>query len=281
MAKLNSFITLSDGSEIFYRRMGPSSNSEATLLLVPGWAYSTAVFEPLQTQLSKSFDTICIDPRGHGRSSNNGDGHNYTQHGLDLAELVKQLNLSNIILLGWSLGCYDCLNYIENVEANGVASDVRAIILADESPKIVIEGNNRWGEGTDEEIKSLVDIVNSEAYLDFFVDYMKQGYDSLEPSEQLLLEFKQYANSLTPLQAANLLEDACRYDFRNLLSKLDRTTPLLFLVRKDWSEPARVWVENNCPNASFEVLGGHLALLEMPEEFHSITSSFLSQLSSR
>ncbi|GAA6152488.1 alpha/beta fold hydrolase [Pseudoteredinibacter isoporae] len=281
MTEQHSRIQLRDGNTLYTHRFGPIDDSKPTIVLVPGWAYSCEVFQPLQAMLGENYDTVSFDPRGHGRSSNDRTGHTYAQHGRDLAELIEQLGLQRIVLLGWSLGCYDCLCYLHQSEIHPAGSQVEALILADESPTIIKEKSSDWGEGDTEEVEGLIELVNSNAYLDFFSDYMKEGYVDSQPSESLLTLYRKLAAQLLPEDASQLLNDATRYDFREALEQLDSHIALQFIVREHWAKEAQQWVSEHCPNSDFQVLGGHLALLEMPEQFHSITSVFLSQLSSR
>lgn len=277
----HSLVELSGGNFIYAKRAGPQHQNKPTIVMVPGWAYSCEVFQPLQALLAKHYDTLSFDPRGHGRSSNDHGGHSYTQHGHDLNELIEKMNLRHIVLLGWSLGCYDCLCYLQQSSSRETNARIRALILADESPKIVKDEDNLWGEGNTDEVNGLIELVASDAYLDFFSDYMKEGYRKTQPDEKTREQFCRFASRLAPEEASQLLSDARSYDFREFLRQIDKHIPLQFIVREDWAREAQQWVLQNCSNADFNVLGGHLALLEMPERFHSITSAFLSQLSSR
>ena len=263
----NKLIQLENGLQLYVEDQGQGE----ALVMVPGWAYSSDVFQFNTPVLSQSFRCISYDPRSHGRSQVGEQGNNYPQHGEDLHQLIERLSLSKVHLLGWSLGVYDCLAYIQSHSTGKVAS----LIMVDEAPKIIREYDGDWGEGNAEEVAGLIDLVNSEAYLGFFREYMAEGYLGLAPPE-LLKQFTELASSLSPPQAAGLLQNASELDYRNLVMDISKKIPTLILVREDWSKNAEAWVKANTPKTRFEVLGGHLMLMEFPEKFNSLIIEFLA-----
>ena len=83
-------------------------------------------------------------------------GNNYRQRGQDLHELLEALDLGAATLLGWSLGVFDVFSYLEQYRADGIAG----LVLVDESPKIVKDNEDDWGEGNAEEVAGLIEVVN-------------------------------------------------------------------------------------------------------------------------
>lgn len=269
MMNSQRLIQLDSGLQLYVEDEGQGE----ALIMVPGWAYSSDVFQFNVPVLAYSYRCICYDPRSHGRSQLTEEGNDYRQHGEDLHQLIEQLELKQVHLLGWSLGVYDCLAYLQ---AFG-SGKVKSLIMVDESPKIIRESVDSWGEGSAEEVAGLIDIVNSEAYLGFFREYMAEGYLGLAPGH-LLDQFTQLASSLNPAQAAGLLKDASERDFSRLLPDITQHLPSLIIAREDWAENAKAWVESNTPQAQFEVLGGHLMLMEFPKEFNALILQFLARV---
>lgn len=259
-------IKLGNGLDLYLDEQG----SGETVILIPGWAYTADVFARNQPAFSSAYHTISYDPRSHGRSQVTAEGNDYRQHGKDLHELISCLNLSNVTLLGWSLGVYDALSYIEQFGLE----KVKALVAVDESPTIIKQSETDWGEGSAEEIQGLTGVVNSDAYLSFFRDYMKEGFGGSAP-DLMLDQFAEYASSLTPGQAAGLLTDATTHDFRSLLQDLDSKIPIQYILREDWSEVAKIWLNANMPNTEIQVLGRHLMLVEFAEEFNALVLNFL------
>jgi len=267
MNDTQNMIQLDNGLQLFIVDEGQGE----ALIMVPGWAYSSEVFQYNTPLLTEQYRCIRYDPRSHGRSQVTEQGNNYLQHGKDLHQLITQLDLDKVHLLGWSLGVYDCLAYLQTFGS----SKVKSLIMVDESPKITRGSVDEWGEGNPEEIAGLIDIVDSDAYLGFFRDYMADGYLGQAPSE-LLDRFTQLASSLSPEQAAGLMRNASEMDFRELLPQITKNIPSLIVTREDWSENAQAWVRKHTPQTQFEVLGGHLMLMEFPDKFNALVLKFLN-----
>ena len=96
-------VAVEPGVELFYTRTG---SGDMTLLLVPGWTMSAEVFQRQLNHYKGSVKVSCVsfDPRSHGRSSKPDHGHTYWHHGRDIAAVIDQLDLKNVVLVGWSFG---------------------------------------------------------------------------------------------------------------------------------------------------------------------------------
>lgn len=265
---MSKTITLTSGVKLNYEISG----SGVALLCVPGWAYSTEVFARNLPELSKHYQVYSIDPRSHGQSDVCNDGNNYEQHGRDLKEFIQGLQLKEFILLGWSLGVYSIYSYLQQFGFEGV----KALIAVDESPRIIKASDNDWGEGSAEEISGLIEVVRSDSYLDFFRDYMAEGFVQ-QPDDELLDRFTQLASSLTPEVAADLLQDATQHDFVDIATNVALQVPVLNILREDWATEARSWIEKHQPTAETKVLGRHLMLYELADEFNSCVLNFLTR----
>ena len=67
-----------------------SGRGETTVLLVPGWTMTTAVFERQREYFagSANYRFVTYDPRAHGESTKTVGGHYYAPHGRDLGALI-------------------------------------------------------------------------------------------------------------------------------------------------------------------------------------------------
>jgi non-heme chloroperoxidase len=97
-----------------------SGHGQLHLVFVPGWTMSTAVFEHQLRHFehSQSVTVTTYDPRGQGLSSKTAEGHTYAQHGRDLDALLDQLDITEAVLLGWSNGGGDVLEYVRQFGAS-------------------------------------------------------------------------------------------------------------------------------------------------------------------
>jgi pimeloyl-ACP methyl ester carboxylesterase len=94
-------ITTTDGTEIFYKDWG----SGQPIVFSHGWPLSS---DDWDTQmlffLQHGYRVIAHDRRGHGRSTQTGDGHDMDHYADDLAALTAHLDLHDAVHVGHSTG---------------------------------------------------------------------------------------------------------------------------------------------------------------------------------
>ena len=264
-----SKITLKSGLKLYYESFGEG----LPVVCIPGWCYTTAIFEHNLPELGKQYRAISYDPRSHGRSVVSAEGNNYRQHGKDLRELLDVLEIGECILLGWSLGVYTIYSYVEQF---GVER-IKGVIAVDESPKIIKSSEGEWGEGLADEVDSVVNMARTN-YLAFFREYMAEGF--VECSDEAMLDrFTQAAASLSPDMAADLLADAAQQDYSQTAKKVAQAMPVLNIIREDWAPEALKWIAENQPSAITKVLGKHLMLYEFANDFNACVMDFLADIS--
>lgn len=108
LARSKTFRT-SDGVTLHYFDAG----SGPAIVLIPGWTMPAEIFEPQINKLSKRFRVIALDPRSQGDSEKTPEGNYPERHAQDINELLQQLKLGNVVLLGWSNGVPDVLICVE------------------------------------------------------------------------------------------------------------------------------------------------------------------------
>ena len=75
------------------------------LVLIHGWPLSADSWDDIAVPLANAgFRTIAYDRRGFGRSSQPWDGYNYDTLSDDLADVIATLRLSDVTLIGFSMG---------------------------------------------------------------------------------------------------------------------------------------------------------------------------------
>ena len=92
--------------------------------------------------LSKGFRVIAHDRRGHGRSSQTGDGHDMDHYAADLAALTAHLDLKNAVHVGHSTGGGEVAHYLGR---HGESRVARAVLISAVPPIMVKSANNPGG----------------------------------------------------------------------------------------------------------------------------------------
>ena len=92
--------------------------------------------------LNQGYRVIAHDRRGHGRSSQPGDGHDMDHYADDLAALTEHLNLKNAIHVGHSTGGGEVTRYIAR---HGQSRVAKAVLISAVPPLMVKTAANPGG----------------------------------------------------------------------------------------------------------------------------------------
>jgi len=104
-----STITTKDGVEIFYKDWGKGQ----PIVFSHGWPLSADDWDAqMLFFLNHGYRIIAHDRRGHGRSTQTGDGHDMDHYADDLAALTAHLDLKNAIHVGHSTGGGEVAHYL-------------------------------------------------------------------------------------------------------------------------------------------------------------------------
>jgi non-heme chloroperoxidase len=116
-----STITTKDGVQIFYKDWGVGQ----PVVFSHGWPLNADVWDDQMVFVaSNGFRAIAHDRRGHGRSSETWDGNDLDTYADDLAALIDQLDLKDIVLVGHSTGGGEVTRYIGRHGTSRVAKAV-------------------------------------------------------------------------------------------------------------------------------------------------------------
>ena len=134
-----SYFTLSNGEQIYYEDSG---SGEHTIVMMHGWTSSHEIFAPCIQEISNKARCITYDHRGHsGSKEANHDHVTMDTLASDLDELIRGLGLSDITLLGWSMGAGVAMNYMSVYGCDAL----RRVILCDMTPKQI--NDDTWSLG--------------------------------------------------------------------------------------------------------------------------------------
>ncbi len=132
-------ITTPDGVEIFYKDWGTGQ----PIVFSHGWPLSADDWDnQMLFFLRQGFRVIAHDRRGHGRSSQTGDGHDMDHYAADLAALTAHLDLHDAIHVGHSTGGGEVVAYVAR---HGGSRVVKAAIMSAVPPLMVQTDANPGG----------------------------------------------------------------------------------------------------------------------------------------
>jgi hypothetical protein len=119
------------GVEIFFKDWG----SGQPIVFSHGWPLSSDDWDPqMLFFLNKGYRVIAHDRRGHGRSTQVGDGHDLDHYADDLAAVIQHLDLKNAIHIGHSTGGGEVVRYLAR---HGESRASKAAIISAVPPLMV------------------------------------------------------------------------------------------------------------------------------------------------
>ena len=134
-----SYFQLKNGEQIFYEDIGSGDN---TLVMVSGWSVDHSYFVKPANALQNIARCVYYDHRGHGLSKNaNKEDVTIETLASDLKELFDGLHLTNVTLLGWSMGVSVVLTFIRMYGCDSL----KQVILCDMTPKCL--NDEEWKLG--------------------------------------------------------------------------------------------------------------------------------------
>jgi len=90
-----------DQTEISYTLYG---DGKTALIFVHCWCCDQGYWREQVDTFSQDYKVVTIDLAGHGKSGTGRDDYTLQAFGMDVASVVKHLELNRIILIGHSLG---------------------------------------------------------------------------------------------------------------------------------------------------------------------------------
>ena len=134
-----STITTKDGTQIYYKDWGKGQ----PIVFSHGWPLTADDWDTqMMFFLNHGYRVVAHDRRGHGRSSQPGDGHDMDHYADDLAALTAHLNLKNAIHVGHSTGGGEVTRYIAR---HGESRVAKAVLISAVPPLMVRTPANPGG----------------------------------------------------------------------------------------------------------------------------------------
>ena len=132
-------ITVKDGAQIYYKDWGNGQ----PIVFSHGWPLSADDWDAqMLFFLNHGYRVIAHDRRGHGRSTQTGEGHDMDHYADDLAALTAHLDLNNAIHVGHSTGGGEVVRYLAR---HGESRVTKAAILCAVPPLMVKTAANPGG----------------------------------------------------------------------------------------------------------------------------------------
>ena len=212
-----------DSINIFYQEYGTGT----PVVFIHGWPLNHEMWEYQLLEISKyNIRCIAYDRRGFGKSDRPWKGYDYDTLADDLNELITQLNLSKVVLVGFSMGGGEVARYIGKYGADKIA---KVVFVSSVTPfRLKTEDNPEGSE------KSTFDTTVLKIETDrpaFLSEFGRKFYGADKVSSTVSPALLEWNQMLCLMCSAKATVDCVRSfsetDFRDDLKKI--TTPVLII----------------------------------------------------
>ena len=133
------FVETVDHARLYCKQWGTG----APILFVHSWAMNSDLWQYQMLDLAtRGFRCVAYDQRGHGSSSDPGNGFDYDTLSDDLATVIQELDLRGVMLVGHSMGCGVIARYLTR---HGASRTARIAFVAPRLPFFLKTADNPNG----------------------------------------------------------------------------------------------------------------------------------------
>ncbi|KAA0761091.1 alpha/beta fold hydrolase [Bacillus sp. SH5-2] len=207
--------------EIYYEDYGVGK----PVVLIHGWPLSGRSWEyQVPALVEAGYRVITYDRRGFGKSSQPWEGYEYDTFTSDLHQLLEQLELQNVTLVGFSMGGGEVARYIGKYGTNRVE---KAVFAGAVPPFLYKSADHPEGVLDDVAIQEFENGVKSDrlAFLDEFTKGFFAAGDRTDlVSEPFRLYNRDIAAGASPKGTLDCIAAFSKTDFRGDLAKVNIPT---------------------------------------------------------
>jgi microsomal epoxide hydrolase len=265
-------ITVEPDVRIHYVDAGPR-NAKNTLLFVPGWSMTTAVWREQIARFSSSARVVAIDPRSQGYSTITTKSNTPERRAQDIRQVMQTLGLRDVVLIGWSQGVQDVAAYATAFNGEGIAG----YVLVDSA----LGAGAAAAVAKPDDLKQQLERLA--LYSRYQKEYLRGMMNAIIRTPQGKANIDEYVEQgmRTPpdLGISMLVLDFIAVDRRAALEKFNR--PTLVIAAADSGDiAAQREMATRIAGARFESIpdAGHAVFLDQPQRFYDVLADFVRQI---
>ncbi len=251
--------------------------SQAVVLL-HGFTGSANTWTETIQQLSKDYYVIAIELIGHGRTASpeGTDRYKMEEQTADLHNLLRKLQVTQPVLLGYSMGGRVAAGY-----ANAYPEEIAGLILESSSPGLRTEEERAARRESDAKLANRIENEGIEKFVEFWEAIPL--FDSQKKlSEERRLAVRNERLNQKSIGLANSLRGIGTGSQPSYWEELKNFSfPVLLLTGSEDMKFQNIAREMTCllPNVLHETIkdAGHAIHVEKPRQFATMIRSFLKQ----
>lgn len=247
-----------------------------TVVLVAGFCAPATTWALQQKALVRAgYRVLALDRRGHGDSDAPTHGASMKRHGRDLENFLAAVGVTDVVLIGGSMGASTVWSYISQFGTE----HVRAVVSVDQTPKMVNSAD--WPNG----FYGLTD-DNRASFFDKGIPATGHGrpqWKSVPSLLRLVVALRAMPKVASPNAAPmkTLLDDHAAQDWRATIAATDK--PFLMIAGRNsqfWPAAHASDAVGRNPYGRSVILEdcGHAANMDRPGKFNAAMLEFLGSL---
>lgn len=266
-------VTANDGTRLYYEEHG----SGRPLVMIHGWTFSGRFFHRNVPALAEHARVITIDLRGHGRSDKPDHGYRIPRLAADLRDLMDALDLDDVTILGWSIGCPVIWSYLELFGT----TRLRDAIFVQQTPRQYFSTQWKLGHAACYDQAGLAETITQLALSPKEFDESNLDGCAAKPISGEERRFLLDEMALSPAHArAAMMADHTVHDWRDVIPHF-QIPALMMVAEKDTvlDPKGPAWVPAhmpNCEEARF-MDSAHMIFLDETEKFNRTVVEFLAR----
>jgi pimeloyl-ACP methyl ester carboxylesterase len=255
--------------------------SGPVMVFLHGWSLGKEAFAKQRRELSDRYRVVVPDMRGHGDSKKFVEGDGIDTLAGDLEQLLVELDLTDVILVGWSMGALVAWQTVEGPQRGRI----RGIVTIDMVPRVL--NGDGWQHG----LRAGTHLYDIDIDLSKMRDDWRaftRAYVPMVFASGQAIERRDLIDQMLELVGDNDLESMTNLwhalvhaDFVDTVQELDVPTLITYgALSQIYTEDAAAWMDEHIPlsrRVCFDD-SGHAPHLEEPEHFNQTLVDFADEL---
>jgi len=172
------------------------------------------------------YRVIAFDRRGFGDSDKPGDGYDYDTMAGDVKAIVYELDLTDAVLVGFSMGGGEVARYVGKFGTTGLSG----VVFASAVPPFLLQtDDNPDGGLQDSEVEEMKQGLRDDRDA-FFTEFSENFYTAggeLRVGRDVVDTWRKLVSDASTQAALDCIDSFARTDFRDDLAKIDVPTLVL------------------------------------------------------
>jgi pimeloyl-ACP methyl ester carboxylesterase len=255
--------------------------SGPAMVFLHGWSLGKDAFSKQRRELPDRYRVVVPDMRGHGHSKKFVEGDGIDTLAGDLEQLLVELDLTDVILVGWSMGALVAWQTIEGPQRGRI----RGMVTIDMVPRVL--NGDGWQHGLragthlydiDIDLSKMRD--DWRAFTRAYVPMVFASGKAIERRD-LIDDMLELVGDNDIESMTNLWHALVHADFVDTVQELDVPTLITYgALSQIYTEDAAAWMDEHIPLSRRVCFNdsGHAPHLEEPEYFNQTLVDFADEL---